>query len=145
MPPPQVRLQGLQSPQEPQVSLCRLTLGAGGEDRVRNPSQPSEPPQEHSEAHCSPLRCLKTALPHPLGESGFPSLQDSASPPDVPNRIYRIRQLSPQGADSKSLCLSRWPSPAAPALCRAGWGNHQAGGRELPPDNAVHWPMPSLV
>lgn len=28
MPTPQVRLQGLQVPQGPQVSLCRLTLGA---------------------------------------------------------------------------------------------------------------------
>lgn len=75
MPPPQVRLQGLQLPQRPQVSLCCLSWGAWRRRWA----------QERESALGAPTRALRGSPEGPLPKRGLgfsllePAPQDSAA------------------------------------------------------------------
>lgn len=113
MPPPQVRLQGLQSPQGPQVSLCRLTLGAWRRRHAQEPESALRVPTRAPRGSRQP--CLRTTLPHPHRAPG--ALRDPAAPPGTP-AWSAASQLPPEGAGA-GLPSVPAATTAAPAPCQA--------------------------
>lgn len=86
MPPPQVLLQGLQLPQGPQESLCRLTLGAWRKRHAEECESLRAPRQGHwgsPEGPCLNTFPFLTLGAKPFKDSGHPkhSFTESASFP----------------------------------------------------------------